>query len=182
MASPILATKGFQPPHFRTEGGRPVKLISAIKSMFTSFFPLLLTVIIFQVIISLICIAFGLFMFLVVRAMELLGHEVEYSSPYFVMFSGVLLVALIMVLVYLQVIWSLVSMIVVVESRWGFEPLSRSVSLVKGMRCVALSLLLIFWGFAGIDGLWCGPMQFWSWDRMVQAMSGRVGRLLCTLL
>lgn len=135
-----------------------MKLISAIKSVFTSFFPLLLTVIIFQVIVSLICIAFGLFLFLVVRAMELLGHEVEYSSPYFVTFSGVLLLALIMVLVYLQVNWSLVSVIVVVESRWGFEPLSRSASLVKGMRGVALSLLLFFGGFAGIV-VWTGAVS-----------------------
>jgi hypothetical protein len=147
MATPILATKGGQPPHFRTEGGRPIKLISAIKSMFTSFFPLLLTVIIFQVIVSLICIAFGLFMFLVVRAMELLGHEVEYSSPYFVTFSGVLLVALIMVLVYLQVIWSLVSMIVVVESRWGVRAVEPECEFGEGDEMCCTFLALDFWGF-----------------------------------
>jgi hypothetical protein len=164
--------------------GRPVKLISAIKSVFTSFFPLLLTVIIFQVIISLICIAFGLFPFLVVRAVELLGHEVEYSSPYFVTFSGVLLVALIMVLVYLQVIWSLVSVIVVVESRWGFEPLRRSASLVKGMRGVALSLLLFFGGLAGIV-VWMGSDgasdERKSWAFVVQIVSNSTLLMLLLL-
>jgi hypothetical protein len=138
--------------------GGPVKLISAIKSVLTSFFPLLLTVIIFQVIVCLISIAFGLLLLSVMRGMELLGLEVEYSSPYFLTFSGVVLLALIMVLVYVQVNWTLVSVIVVVESKWGFEPLRRSASLVKGMRGVALSLLLFFGGLAGIV-VWTGAVS-----------------------
>jgi len=90
--------------------------------------------------------------------MEVLGLEVEYSSPYFATFSGVVLLALFMVLVYLQVNLTLVSVIVVVESSWGFEPLKRSASLVKGMRGVSLSLLLFFGGLAGIV-VWAGAVS-----------------------
>lgn len=93
---------------------------------------------------------FGLLLFLVIQAIELVGIRIEYSSPYFVGLSAVLLLALLFVLVYLQVNWTLVSVIVVVESRWGLEPLRRSAGLIKGMKGVALSSLLFFGFFAGI--------------------------------
>lgn len=138
--------------------GRSVKIVSAIKSVFKSFLPLLVTVIISEVIVSLICFAFGLVLFLGIRAMKLLGLEVDYSSPYFVAFGGVLLLALILMLVYLQVNWTLVSVIVVAESSWGFRPLRRSARLIKGMRGLALSMLLFFGGFAGIV-VWAGAVS-----------------------
>nr|KYP36649.1 hypothetical protein KK1_042224 [Cajanus cajan] len=47
---------------------------------------------------------------------------------------------------YLQVKWTLVPVIVVVESCWGLEPLRRSTRLIKGMKGVALSSM-IFYGF-----------------------------------
>ncbi|KAI9111659.1 hypothetical protein K1719_017349 [Acacia pycnantha] len=130
--------------------GRPVKFVSAIKSIITSFLPLLATVIVSQIIVSLITLIFGLLLFLVIRGIELLGIQIEYSSPYFTGFSGVLLLALLLVLVYLQVNWTLVSVVVVVESSWGFEPLRRSTGLIKGMKGVALSSVLFFGFFAGI--------------------------------
>lgn len=79
-----------------------------------------------------------------------MGIRIEYSSPYFMGFSAALLLALLFVLVYLQVNWTLVSVIVVVESSWGIQPLRRSADLIKGMKGVALSLLLFFGFFAGI--------------------------------
>ncbi|XP_054809186.1 uncharacterized protein LOC129311161 [Prosopis cineraria] len=130
--------------------GRPVRLVSAIKSIFASFLPLLVTVIVSQIIVSLITLVFGLLLLLVIRGIELLGIQIEYSSPYFIGFSGILLLVLLLVLVYLQVNWTLVSVVVVVESSWGLEPLRRSTGLIKGMKGVALSSLLFFGFFAGI--------------------------------
>lgn len=54
------------------------------------------------------------------------------------------------VFVYFQVNWVLAPVIVVAESKWGFEPLWRSTKLVKGMRSVSLSLLLFFGVLTGI--------------------------------
>ena len=133
--------------------GRPVKLISAIKSIFTSFLPLLVTVIVSQIIVSVITLIFGILLLLVVRGIELLGIQIGYSSPYFIGFAAVFLLALLFVLVYLQVHWTLVSVIVVIESSWGLEPLRRSTSLIKGMKRLAFSSLLFF-GFLGAILVW----------------------------
>ncbi|KAH7859720.1 hypothetical protein Vadar_004693 [Vaccinium darrowii] len=46
----------------------------------------------------------------------------------------------VVVLVYLRVNWALACVVVVVESKWGFEPLQRSAYLMRGMRLVSLSL------------------------------------------
>ncbi|KAA8532931.1 hypothetical protein F0562_032952 [Nyssa sinensis] len=84
------------------------------------------------------------------------------------------------VLVYLQVNWALACVIVVVESKWGFEPLRRSTYLVRGMRWVSLSLLLFFgssigflvWSCTGLAGT--NPVGFtdgWkSWAFIVQTV------------
>ncbi|KAF7809081.1 Transmembrane protein [Senna tora] len=144
--------------------GRPVKLVSAVRSILSTFLPLLVTVIVSQIIVSLISLIFGLFLFLVIQGIELV----------FLGFSAVLLLALLFVLVYLQVKWSLVSVIVVVESSWGLEPLRRSAGLIKGMKGVALSSLLFFGFFAGIL-IWSswvltmGSDEMWnSWAFVVQ--------------
>lgn len=92
---------------------------------------------------------FGVFSFLVIRGIELLGIRIEYSSPYFIGFSAVFILAFLFVLVNLQVNWTLLSVIVVAESSWGLKALRRSVGLIKGMKGVALSSL--FFGiFAGM--------------------------------
>ncbi|CAL5382939.1 unnamed protein product [Camellia sinensis] len=51
---------------------------------------------------------------------------------------------LLLVLVLLQVNWALACVIVVMESKWGFELLWRSTYLMKGMRLVSLYLMLFF--------------------------------------
>ncbi|CAL5382861.1 unnamed protein product [Camellia sinensis] len=51
---------------------------------------------------------------------------------------------LLLVLVLLQVNWALACVIVVMESKWGFELLWRSMYLMKGMRLVSLYLMLFF--------------------------------------
>ncbi|KAL3731653.1 hypothetical protein ACJRO7_028521 [Eucalyptus globulus] len=139
--------------------GRPVKLPSAIKSIRTSFFPLLATLICTQAITSSIVIGSGILGFLILKGAELaIGHEISYSSPYFLGLAAAIAVALVLVLAYLQVQWGLANVVVVVESSYGFAPLRRSAYLVKGMRGVALSLTLYFgllWGLLLCTGtLW----------------------------
>ncbi|KAJ9187440.1 hypothetical protein P3X46_002895 [Hevea brasiliensis] len=124
--------------------GRPVKLLAAIKSAFTSFLPLLVTTIFAQIIVFAMFLISGFFLFLVFMAIQLLGFQVDISSPYFIGFSGVVSIVLLLVIVYLQLNWSLVGVLVVAESSWGLEPLKRSSYLIKGMRGVALALLLFF--------------------------------------
>ncbi|KAI4314121.1 hypothetical protein L6164_027057 [Bauhinia variegata] len=170
--------------------GRPVKLISAMKSLFTSLFPLLITVIVSQIIVSLITLVFGILVYLVIRGIELLGFRFEYSSPYFIGFCAIFVLALLFVLVYLQVNWTLVAVIVVVESSWGLEPLRRSTSLVKGMKGVALSSLLFFGFLAGFL-VWIssvstmaqeGTNDWWkSWAFVVQIVFTSTSLMLLLL-
>ncbi|XP_059648808.1 uncharacterized protein LOC132294825 [Cornus florida] len=130
--------------------GRPVKIASAIKSLFYSFLPLLATSFVSHMVIGLICAGFALVVFSMIKGVEFLGFEIDYDSNYF---AGVYVVALIfylVVLVYLQVNWALAFVIVVVESKWGLEPLRRSTYLVRGMRGVSLSLFLFFGALIGV--------------------------------
>ncbi|KAL3731650.1 hypothetical protein ACJRO7_028518 [Eucalyptus globulus] len=131
--------------------GRPVKLPAAIKSIGTSFFPLLATLICTQAITSSIVIGSGILGFLILKGAELaIGHEIRYSSPYFLGLAAAIAVALVLVLAYLQVQWGLANVIVVAESSYGFAPLRRSAYLVKGMRGVALFLTLLFGVLSGV--------------------------------
>ncbi|XP_010066878.2 uncharacterized protein LOC104453921 [Eucalyptus grandis] len=130
--------------------GRPVKLPAAIKSIGTSFFPLLATLICTQAITSSIVIGSGILGFLILKGAELaIGHEISYSSPYFLGLAAAIAVALVLMLAYLQVQWGLVNVVVVAELSYGFAPLRRSAYLVKGMRGVALSLTLFFGVLSG---------------------------------
>lgn len=93
---------------------------------------------------------FGGFSILVFRGIELVGVQIEYSSPYFIGFSAVFLLAFLFVLVNLQVNWTLVSVIVVVEFNWSLTALRRSVDLIKAMKEIGLSSLLFLVMFTGI--------------------------------
>nr|XP_009587192.1 uncharacterized protein LOC104084935 [Nicotiana tomentosiformis] len=130
--------------------GRPVKLVSSIKSVLYSFLPLVATLIVSRVIHALIVLLFALFGAIVVRCMQFLGFEVNYDSNYLTGLAIFLGIALLLVFVWLQVNWSLAYVIVVVESKWGYEPLRRSAYLVKGMRRVTLSVLLFFGVLIGL--------------------------------
>ncbi|KAK3222953.1 hypothetical protein Dsin_009978 [Dipteronia sinensis] len=131
--------------------GRPVKLLSALKSIFTSFLPLLATTIASQIIINGLVLVFAVFFLLVIKLVNSVGLvQLDYSSPYFTGFALLVFVALLLVLVNLQVNWNLASVVVVVESSWGFKPLKRSSSLIKGYKLVALSLYLYYSVFTGI--------------------------------
>ncbi|KAI8021753.1 hypothetical protein LOK49_LG03G00653 [Camellia lanceoleosa] len=128
--------------------GRPVKLASAIKSLFYSFIPLAITTIFSQIVVFIICASFAV---LVPQLVEILGFDVDYNSNYFLGFCVVVSVILLLLLVRLQVNWALACVIVVVESKWGFEPLRRSTYLMKGMRPVSLYLILFFGAVIGVS-------------------------------
>ncbi|KAJ4711412.1 Transmembrane protein [Melia azedarach] len=131
--------------------GRPVKLISSLKSILYSFLPLLATTLVCQMIVSGILSVFAGFLFLVVRLVKFVGFDqFEYSSPYFLGFSIVLSIVLVLILVYLQVKWALAYVIVVLESSWGIKPLKRSAYLIKGYKLVALSMYLYYSFLVGI--------------------------------
>lgn len=130
--------------------GRPVKLVSAIKSIFSSFLPLMITSLVSQIIVSLILATFGLFLYLGIRGIEFVGFQVDFSSSYFIGFCIILLVIMGAILVYLQVNWALVCVVVVVESNWGLNSLRRSANLIKRMKWIALSLSLFFGFFMSV--------------------------------
>nr|XP_009796957.1 PREDICTED: uncharacterized protein LOC104243467 [Nicotiana sylvestris]XP_016497228.1 PREDICTED: uncharacterized protein LOC107816072 [Nicotiana tabacum] len=130
--------------------GRPVKLVSSMQSVLYSFLPLVATLIVSRVIHAVIVLLFALFGAIVVHCVQFLGFEVNYESNYFTGLVVLLGVALVLVFIWLQVNWSLAYVIVVVESKWGYEPLRRSAYLVKGMRRVALSVLLFFGVLIGL--------------------------------
>ncbi|WCJ22180.1 hypothetical protein M5689_004279 [Euphorbia peplus] len=128
--------------------GRPVKLVSGIKSAFTSFFPLLITAVFAQIIVSGVILGTGFLFFLVIKGIWLLGFHFDYSNSYFIGFSVAISIVLLLGIVYFRINCVLAGVIVVVESSWGLEPLKRSALLIKGMRGVALGLQLFF-GFLG---------------------------------
>ncbi|PQM35281.1 uncharacterized protein Pyn_39803 [Prunus yedoensis var. nudiflora] len=123
---------------------RPVRLTSAIKSGLASFFPLLGTLVVSQVVDLLILKAFGQF--------------VSMIGPFHFIFMAFSVVSTIALLLYLQVMWSLAFAVVVVEPSWGFGALLRSWRLVKGMRVrgVAFSMMLL-------HGVFSAMLGFLSW-------------------
>ncbi|XP_058735315.1 uncharacterized protein LOC131607317 [Vicia villosa] len=124
---------------------QPIKLKEAIKSISTSFFPLLATDIVTFVILFfiffLLTFLLGVVLFLIVY----LGDINLTTHPYFIMlFSMVLMLVFLPLVTYLMINLSLVKVIVVVESVWGLEPLRRSWKLVKGMKMLILSIFFMF--------------------------------------
>ena len=116
--------------------GRPVKLISAVRSSFASFLPLLATLISSNLIVFAVFLILGFAAFLLARLVGL-----DYASPDL---STVVMFISLAIVVKLYVKWILAWAIVVVESSWGFTPLKRSKSLIKGMESVSLSMILLY--------------------------------------
>ncbi|KAH7570043.1 hypothetical protein ACOSP7_017964 [Xanthoceras sorbifolium] len=157
--------------------GRPVKLLSAIRSIFTSFLPLLVTTIASQIIVSGLVLVFAAFLFLVVKLINSVNGvaQFDYSSPYSMGFAFVVLFALLLVLVHLNVNWALASVVVVVESSWGFKPLKRSANLIKGYKLVVLSFYLYYSFFVGIFiwshtalSMYLGDSMWKNWGFVLQ--------------
>ncbi|XWS23144.1 hypothetical protein CRYUN_Cryun29cG0095700 [Craigia yunnanensis] len=146
----LLATGSITYSVFHGFYGRPVKLVSAIKSAFTTLLRLVSTCVVSDLIISGILSILGLVLFSLVKATQLLGFQVNFTSPYFISLCLVFLIIFVSIVAYLQVNWIFAYVVVVVESSWGLEPLKRSKNLVKGLKWVAFSMLLFFGFFSGI--------------------------------
>ncbi|KAM3304281.1 hypothetical protein P3S67_015313 [Capsicum chacoense] len=123
---------------------RPINLVSSIKSIRNSFFPLLSTFIVSQTIFTSISLLLALILAFVVRILQSLG--LKYDSNHLFSFVIFGLIVLVPVLIWLQVNWSLAYVIAVVESKKGYETLRRSVNLVKGKRWIAFGILM-YYGF-----------------------------------
>lgn len=121
-----------------------------MKSVLYSFLPLVATLIVSHGIFAFIAILFGLFAAILIQCLQFLGFEVGYHSNYFMGLAVFVGAAVLLVFMWLQVNWSLAYVIVVVESKWGYEPLRRSAYLLKGMRWVALSVWLFFGVLIGL--------------------------------
>lgn len=152
--------------------------MSAIKSIVVSFFPLLATILLCQIIMSGIIAFFVIVVFLVVKFVNFVGfqYEYSYSSPFFVGCILLLIIFLLLILVYLQVNWVLVAVVVVVESSWGFKALKRSKYLVKGYSFVALSqsscfaflVGILIWSSSDLGTHFGGISKGWSWAFVLQ--------------
>ncbi|GAB2214462.1 hypothetical protein Drorol1_Dr00018810 [Drosera rotundifolia] len=124
---------------------RPVKVGAAVKSLGGSFVRLAATLIAAEVLVGLIVVIFG-----GIGYLGILGLGFEYGEVGFGCFVGVLGVGLLVVLMYVQVNWGLASVVVVLESKWGFKPLARSRYLIRGMRSVGFALAVFYGGFTGL--------------------------------
>ncbi|KAK6788468.1 hypothetical protein RDI58_012266 [Solanum bulbocastanum] len=114
---------------------RPINIISSIKSIRNSLFPLLSTFIVSHAIFISVSIIFALALVVLLQIIKKLGLiELQNDSNHF---RFLFILVIVPVLLWLQVNWSLAYAIAAVESRWGFETLRRSAYLVKGMRWVA---------------------------------------------
>lgn len=150
--------------------GTPIDVITSIKSIFHSFFPLLSTLIIEEVIMALISWPF------LYQAVHLFGSKSFYKSSYsYIVFIIILTVLFALIMIYIQASWILVSVIVMVESKRGWEPMQRSGQLVKGKRGVAFLMVLglvvgaFFWGFyARFSGNW-------DWDFVLRITTASIG-------
>lgn len=156
--------------------GRPVKLVSSFKSLLYSFLPMISTLIVAKILLFLIAMLFGLFAGLVLKGLDMVGVEVDYHSNYFMVMAIIFAVVVGLVMLSVQVNWLLAPVIVVVESKWGYAPLRRSADLVKGMRGVALSILLFFSLLIGCLVGGCSTFLlhvgvasgWWSWAVILQ--------------
>ncbi|KAJ4888399.1 Uncharacterized protein Rs2_28147 [Raphanus sativus] len=125
--------------------GRPVKLISAVKSSFTSFLPLLATLVSSNSIVFAILLILGLAAFSLTRVIiELIVPSLEVDYDYFQALSAVVILIFVAIVTKLYVNWILAWVVVVVESSYGLTPLKRSRCLVKGMESVSLSMIVVF--------------------------------------
>nr|XP_016435567.1 PREDICTED: uncharacterized protein LOC107761799 [Nicotiana tabacum] len=128
--------------------GKPINLVSSIKSIRYSFFPLLSTFIVSQTIFISITLIFALVLVFLVQVLQTLG--LKYDSNHFLFLVIPVVIVLLPVLIWLQVNWSLAYVIAVVESKWGFETLRRSAYLLKGKRSVAMSMMMLYGLLMGI--------------------------------
>ncbi|CAI9785260.1 unnamed protein product [Fraxinus pennsylvanica] len=118
--------------------GRPVNYLSSIKSILFSFFPLLATFIAYQIVL------FIIFYFIWLVGVVVYQYYEGVKSNYSLAFVVCMTILILVVTFYLQVEWSLAYVVVVVESKWGFESFKKSSHLIKGMKWITISLILYY--------------------------------------
>ncbi|KAG6426239.1 hypothetical protein SASPL_110459 [Salvia splendens] len=121
----------------------PIKISSSLKSILSSFLPLLATKLAYFVIFVAISFGFGIFIGVVLLGMTVIGMETDPTAKSFMAVVFMMMILLVAVLVYIGVKWCLVDAIVVVESKYGFAPFDRSSSLVKGMGSLAFQIIAL---------------------------------------
>uniref|UniRef100_A0A3Q7GGW3 Uncharacterized protein n=1 Tax=Solanum lycopersicum TaxID=4081 RepID=A0A3Q7GGW3_SOLLC len=129
---------------------KPINLLSSVKSIRNSFFPLLSTFILSHTILISIALFFVIvvvFLVQILRSIRLI--ELKYDLNHFLYLCFFSLIVIVPILLWLQVNWLLAYVIAVVESKFGFEALRRSANLLKGKRWIA-SYTMLF------DGLLMG--------------------------
>ncbi|KAK9063615.1 hypothetical protein SSX86_017486 [Deinandra increscens subsp. villosa] len=119
--------------------GQPVNFSTALKSLTSSFFPIVTTAITAHTLIFLISLTFPMLL-------HNLGFVIDPTS---ILFTWLFYVTV--AITYFHVNWSLAFVVVVAESKSGVAALVRSSELVKGMRSVSLLLGLYFGFFFGIS-------------------------------
>ena len=131
-----------------------------------------------QAIIALICTIFGLFVVLLYQGLQVLGVEIDYKSNCFIGFCIFVVILLVSTLIWLQLNWVLASVIAVVESKWGIEPLRRSTQLAKEMKGTSVQIVLSgVFILVMILGNYLPAMiryrssGLWSWDFMLTLFS-----------
>lgn len=115
---------------------------------------------------------------LIYKRLQLFGLEIVVQSKYFLGLSILVGIGLGLVLISFQLNWTLGFVIVVVESKWGYEPLQRSAYLLRGMKGVALSMLLFYglaigflaWGCSTSVAIAGHASGWWSWAFVLQTV------------
>lgn len=132
--------------------GKQITFFASLKSLTFTFFPIISTAFVSHILLLVVSLSFFMLVGTNLIFVQVLGIVViDYKSIYFMWFFKVICAALIVVIMYLHVTWSLAFVVVVVESKWGLEALIRSSYLVKGMRSVSLLLFLYYGFFCGIS-------------------------------
>ncbi|XP_031120290.1 uncharacterized protein LOC116023429 [Ipomoea triloba] len=165
---------------FNAFNGRPLTLASSIKSLLHTFLPLLSTQFVYLTIVFCLAMVFGVLAALLLTGLQILGVvEVNFDrlSISFKVLAIMLVLLLVSIVLWLQVKWCLAYVVVVEESKWGFEALRRSGQLMKkGMRGVALcvslyfvipSLIMTYLMMMVVVGASSGH---WSWTLVFQAV------------
>ncbi|XP_058733761.1 uncharacterized protein LOC131605421 [Vicia villosa] len=139
---------------------QPIKLKEVIKSISTSFFPLLATDIVIFIIFFISVSLSTLVVIVISFLLAYLGDNDLQAHPYLAVVLSMLV--FLPHVTYLMINLSLVKVIVpfrvvvVVESVWGLEPLRRSWKLVKGMKMLIFSIFCLFeflqWMLVSITG------------------------------
>ncbi|GAA0187114.1 hypothetical protein LIER_34402 [Lithospermum erythrorhizon] len=143
----ISATGTFTYSAFHGYYNRPLKLITTLKSLSSSFIPLCSTLLVLQLIIFSIGFLIGILGYFIYTLVDSNDENGSHNSRSFIWTLILVDIVMLMVLVcirYLQVNLIIANVIVVVESKWGYEPLRRSSYLMKGLRTITLKINMLF--------------------------------------